>query len=138
MGGIIIATALTMLVLLLVSRVFSRDPVVNLCFCYLNIGWLGLPVASALFGNDAAVIIIAAYVGSSILGNSVGTGMLSGNMFNLKKMAKTPPVLALILGIMLIPLHHKIQQWGAISCGTCISIVAIALYSAAILGSRLL
>lgn len=39
MGGIIIATALTMLVLLLVSRVFSRDPVVNLCFCYLNIGW---------------------------------------------------------------------------------------------------
>ncbi|KQN46602.1 permease [Serratia sp. Leaf50] len=112
MSGIIIATALAMLILLGVSRLFTRDPVLNLCFCYLNIGWLGLPVATALFGNEAAVIIIAAYVGSSIMGNSVGAGMLSGNAFNLKKLIQTPPVIALAIGILLIPFSREVKSLG--------------------------
>ena len=64
MSPIIIATALCMLVMMMVCQRLMRDPVKSLCFSYLNIGWLGLPVASALFGNDASAIIIAAYVGS--------------------------------------------------------------------------
>ncbi len=111
MGTVIITTALTMLVMLTAGRYINRDPVMNLCFSYLNIGWLGLPVATALFGNDAATIIIAAYVGSSIVGNSVGAGMLSGNKFSLIKLLQTPPVVALVIGVLLIPFSQKITLW---------------------------
>jgi len=113
MSPIIIATALCMLVMMMVCQRLMRDPVKSLCFSYLNIGWLGLPVASALFGNDASAIIIAAYVGSSIVGNSVGAGMLSGSRFNLLKLLQTPPVLALIAGSVLIPFSQDVSRWGS-------------------------
>lgn len=111
MESIIVATAIGMLAMLGVSRLVTRDPVVNLCFCYLNIGWLGLPVAGAVFGGDAATIIIAAYVGSSIVGNSVGAAMLSPRAFGLKKLLQAPPVLALVVGIILIPVGPKVIVW---------------------------
>ncbi|HHD7482060.1 TPA: permease [Klebsiella oxytoca] len=111
MSTIIIATAVCMLAMLVVSRQIMRDPVKSLCFSYLNIGWLGLPIASALFGNDASTIIIAAYVGSSIVGNSIGAGMLSGSRLNLLKLVRTPPVLALIAGAMLIPFSQDVTRW---------------------------
>jgi len=110
MGTVIIATAISMLIMLYIGRRMTNDPVMNLCFSYLNIGWLGLPVASALFGNGAALIVVAAYVGSSIVGNSVGAGLLSGNGFNLSKIVRTPPVLALLAGILLIPFSQQIAQ----------------------------
>ncbi|KHJ65242.1 permease [Pantoea rodasii] len=111
MSTIIIATAVCMLAMLTVCRLIRLDPVTSLCFSYLNIGWLGLPVASALFGDDAATIIIAAYVGSSIVGNSVGAAMLSGERFNLGKLIQTPPVLALIAGAALIPFSQEVTHW---------------------------
>jgi len=111
MSTIIIATAICMLILLAACRLIMRDPVRSLCFSYLNIGWLGLPVGSALFGNDAATIIIAAYVGSSIIGNSLGAGMLSGSKLNLAGLLRTPPVLALIAGTALIPFSHEVTRW---------------------------
>lgn len=111
MSTIIIATAICMLIMLMASRYFFRDPIKSLCFSYLNIGWLGLPVATALFGDQAATIVIAAYVGSSIVGNSVGAGMLSGHHFRLLKLVQTPPVLALIVGAALIPFSQQISLW---------------------------
>ncbi|MCA7014893.1 permease [Dickeya dadantii] len=110
MSAIIIVTALVMLAMLFGGRYLNRDPVMNLCFSYLNIGWLGLPVASALFGNDGAAIIIAAYVGSSLVGNSVGAGMLSGHKFSLIKLLQMPPVLALGVGVLLIPFSQEISM----------------------------
>ena len=92
--------------MLLLSRVFTKDPVQNLCFCYLNIGWLGLPIASTLFGDGAAMVIIAAYVGSSLFGNSVGVGLMASgeNMATrLRQTLKAPPVWALLVGIACIP-----------------------------------
>jgi len=112
MSSIIVTTAVCMLAMLVACQRIMRDPVKSLCFSYLNIGWLGLPVASALFGNDASSIIIAAYVGSSIVGNSVGAGMLSGNRFNLLKLVQTPPVVALFAGAMLIPFSQEVSRWG--------------------------
>ncbi|WP_182057412.1 permease [Pantoea sp. ME81] len=108
MSTIIIATAISMMVLLLAGRYVFADPIKNLCFSYLNIGWLGLPVASVLFGNDAATIIIAAYVGSSIVGNSLGAGMLSGEKFNPITLMRTAPVIALMIGVALIPLSDSV------------------------------
>ncbi|ROR11204.1 permease [Erwinia sp. JUb26] len=112
MSGIIVVTALLMLILLSIGRRLSRDPVQHLCFFYLNIGWLGLPIVSALFSAQAVVIVIAAYVGSSIFGNSIGAGMLSGAGLDLKGLLKTPPVLALGAGIALIPFGEQIAYFG--------------------------
>jgi len=101
--------------MLLLSRAFTRDPVQNLCFAYLNIGWLGLPVASTLFGDEAARIIIAAYVGSSLVGNSVGVGlMVRGQHFGsrLRQTLQAPPVWALLLGLACMPLGAQIEHYA--------------------------
>ncbi|MCY4753775.1 AEC family transporter [Pelomonas aquatica] len=102
--AVIAWVAATMAALLALSRSFTRDPVRNLCFCYLNIGWLGLPVASSLFGDGAATVFVAAYVGSSLFGNSIGAGLMSGTgPAPWRQMLKAPPVWALLLGLALHP-----------------------------------
>jgi hypothetical protein len=104
-----------MSLMLLISRLVTKDPVQNLCFCYLNIGWLGLPVASSLFGNGAAMIFIAAYVGSSLFGNSVGVGLLvkgADLRARIRETLKAPPVWSLATGILLSPFSDVIASQG--------------------------
>jgi predicted permease len=113
---IMIGVAIIMSVMLAISRAFVRDPLQNLCFCYLNIGWIGLPIATALFGNGAAVVIISAYVGSSLFGNSVGVGLMSNQGQYMKtrilQTIKAPPVLALVIGIACIPIGGVLEQFA--------------------------
>ena len=78
--------------MLLISRFITKDTVKRLCFCYLNIGWLALPVASTVWGDGAARLLIAVYTGSSIFGNSVGAGLLSnGPARRLLTKRRSPP-----------------------------------------------
>lgn len=102
-----------MMVMLLLSRRFTKDPVSNLCFCYLNIGWLGLPIASSLFGNEAAMVIIAAYVGSSLFGNSIGVGLMAHDQTMKNRFIQTlkaPPAWSLMLGLACIPFGEQIEH----------------------------
>ena len=104
--------AITMSAMLLISRFATKDPVRNLCFCYLNIGWLGLPIATSLFGDGAATIIIAAYVGSSLFGNSVGAGLMAGNgdwRTRIKQTLQAPPVWALLIGLAVVPFGASVE-----------------------------
>lgn len=113
--AIMISMIIMMSLMVLSGRIFTRDPVKILCFCYLNIGWLGLPIAGALFGNEASMVIIAAYVGSSLFGNSVGVGLMESHgkpWDRLKKISTAPPVWALLIGICCIPFGHAIEQYG--------------------------
>lgn len=105
---IVIAIIIVMSVMLLLARLFSSKPVELLCFSYLNIGWLGLPIATALFGEVVAGFVIAIYVGSSLFGNIIGSGLLAEKgTNNLSQRAiifmKSPPFIALVLGVLLIP-----------------------------------
>lgn len=100
------------LIILIGKRV--DNPVWNLCLCYLNIGWLGLPIVATLFGDEAAQVLISAYVGSSLFGNSVGVGLLLNNsnfISGLKKTLKSPPVVALVIGVSGIPLGHFVADY---------------------------
>ena len=92
--------AAIMALLLLLGRRISRDPVHNLCFCYLNIGWLGPLVASALFGDGAAMVIIAAYVGSSCLATPSAWACWprASTGARLRQTLQAPPVWALLVG----------------------------------------
>lgn len=108
---IIFASILMMVIMLFISKIFTSDPIKDLCFCYLNVGWLGLPIASTLFGSQAAMIFIAIYVGSSIFGNSIGASMLSPQQEINSKLLNTfqsPPIIAFIIGLITIPLNHFI------------------------------
>ncbi|WP_148252863.1 AEC family transporter [Aidingimonas lacisalsi] len=87
-----------------ISYTFSRNKLTALSFSYLNIGWLGLPLAVAIFGDMASRIIIAAYIGSSIFGNIACVAAMQehGNwraMMN--KTLTSPPVLAVVAGVVL-------------------------------------
>ena len=110
MGVVLITTIVVMSIMLLTGKFLRINPVNTLCFSYLNIGWLGLPVAASLFGNQAAAIFISAYIGSSIVGNSLGAWLLTGIRFNIRKLIQMPPVIALIIGCILLPLGKQIRE----------------------------
>ncbi|MCI0509063.1 hypothetical protein C8E00_102550 [Chromohalobacter marismortui] len=90
-----------------------KDRLTALTLSYLNVGWLGLPIAIALFGDGASRIIIAAYVGSSIFGNIAASFALQSGMtwrglsYRLLKM---PPVIAVIVGLVLHVLPLRLVQ----------------------------
>lgn len=107
------AMIIMMSCMLLISRFITKDTVKRLCFCYLNIGWLALPVASTVWGDGAARLLIAVYTGSSIFGNSVGAGLLvndDAQRFDIKKTITSPPVAALLIGLACIPLGGFMQS----------------------------
>jgi malate permease and related proteins len=103
---VMVGTIIMMTIMLLLGRLFTRDPIENLASCYLNIGWLGLPIASALFEEGAAMVIVSAYIGSSLFGNSIGVGLIVNQetfRHRLRQTILTPPVLALLIGVALVP-----------------------------------
>lgn len=109
--AVVLGVMAIMAVMATLGALLTRDPIRNLCFFYLNIGWLGMPIATALFGDNAASLYIAAYIGSTIFGNSIGAGMLEHgvNMRNrLIKILQSPPVISVIIGLALLPLGDVI------------------------------
>lgn len=81
----------------------EKKPILALCFCYLNIGWLGLPIANIFFSPEQNVVLLNAYIGSSIFGNTVGVYALLGDskQLSLIKLLFQPTILAVILGAAL-------------------------------------
>lgn len=110
--AIMLGTVAIMGIMALLGQLFTNDPIRNLCFFYSNIGWLGLPVATALFGDHAASVFIAAYIGSTAFGNSIGASMLEhGTQIKARmwSLLKSPPLIASLIGITLIPLGDTIE-----------------------------
>lgn len=111
---IIFAMLVMMTVMMYVSRLFSADAIERLCFFYLNIGWLSLPIVTTVWGDSAATAVLALYIGNSLFGNSIGAGMLINNgaaKVDIKRTLKSPPVAALIIGIICMPLGADIKLY---------------------------
>lgn len=109
--AVVLGVMTIMVIMATVGGALTRDPVRNLCFFYLNIGWLGMPIATALFGDNAASLYIAAYIGSTVFGNSIGAGMLEhgvGLQDRLMKLLRSPPVISVLIGFALLPLGDVI------------------------------
>lgn len=90
--------------LFFIRYLLSHDKLEALTFSYLNIGWLGLPLAIAIFGDTASRIIIATYIGSSIFGNIASVAVMqeqSNWKIMISKALMSPPVLALVAGLVL-------------------------------------
>lgn len=105
-------TILVMLVIFFIQDFFCKNSIKSLCSCYLNIGWLGLPISQALLGEDAARFVLAAYIGSSIFGNSLGSNFLTNEKISIIKVLSSPPVVALSIGCLLIPYGSFIETYA--------------------------
>ena len=112
MSVMLLVSMAAMAIVFAIGRFIMRDVVQQLCLCYLNIGWLGLPIGSLLFGEQAASLMIAAYVGSSIFGNTLGAGLLSARRISLQQLVMSPPLLSVAAGILLIPAHAVLTTYA--------------------------
>lgn len=78
-----------------------KDRLIALCASYINLAWLGFPFALAIFGHEISSAMIALYVGGSIFGNVWSVTAVSQEKQSplaiLKKVMKSPPVIALII-----------------------------------------
>jgi predicted permease len=112
-----LATALSIIFLLaalmnlpaeLVKRWLKPDvnPALLRCsFSYFNIGWFGIPVVMALFGEEKMPLIISAYMGNVLYGDTVGYYLVSrskdmGVGDSVKNVLKIPAIYALIAAII--------------------------------------
>ncbi len=116
---------------------FKKDSLKALCFSYSNIGWLGVPIASSMFGGQASAVMISLYIGSSIFGNSfasiaLGNEKLS-SLKNIVGVLRSPPILAIFIAILMKNLQlmsffsentiqnlYFISKIGMTFCGMCV------------------
>lgn len=136
--------------LFLIGRALWKDRLAALTFSYLNIGWLGLPLAIAIFGDTASRIIIAAYIGSSVFGNIASVAALQPRAdwrVTIKRTLVSPPVLAVLAGLGLRWLPIELAASDALRMGyelakhlmsiTGMCVLGIWLYSSSITSSSL-
>ena len=105
---IIIISYLFSLIMYFISKLLfkknANSRILQICFSYYNIGWLGLPIAIYFFGQSVTPLMIAAYIGGMLFGSTVciySLNSLSNNVHisPLKKLLTAPPFIAFILGI---------------------------------------
>ncbi len=73
-------------------------------FSYFNIGWFGIPVTLALFGEEQMPLIISAYVGNVLYGDTVGFYLMSRTKDlpvreAVKNVFKIPAIYACVLAV---------------------------------------
>ncbi|MFC5474058.1 AEC family transporter [Paraherbaspirillum soli] len=65
-------------------------------FGYFNIGWFGIPIVQAIYGNSGANVMTALYVGGMLFGNTVGFLLIAseqpGKSSALSKLFKVPAI----------------------------------------------
>ncbi len=74
-------------------------------FAYFNIGWFGIPVVYAIWGNAAALVMTALYVGGMLFGNTVGYALIAsdsgGARGAVKKLSRVPALYAVVIALLL-------------------------------------
>ena len=107
---IIIISYLFSLTMYYISKfLFNKNDnatILQICFSYYNIGWLGLPIVIYFFGQEVAPLMIAAYIGGMLFGSTVciySLNLLSKNLHlsPFKRLLRAPPFIAFIFGILL-------------------------------------
>lgn len=130
------STMVMMLLGVLGAGRITRDPVQKLAFVYLNAGLFGIPVVAGFWGEEAVRVYIGAYIGNSIMGNILGTSLLRGDSRAesgegspprtatapsrgatirrvLRGLRTSPPVIAVVLGLLCLPAGPFLSQHGA-------------------------
>lgn len=130
------STMVLMLLGVLSAGRITSDPVQKLAFVYLNAGLFGIPVVAGFWGEEAVRVYIGAYIGNSIMGNILGTSLLRGDARGdsgenssprtataashlatvrrvLQGLRTSPPVIAVVIGLLCLPAGPILSQHGA-------------------------
>ena len=130
------STMVLMLLGVLCAGRITGDPVQKLAFVYLNAGLFGIPVVAGFWGEEAVRVYIGAYIGNSIMGNILGTSLLRGDARGdsgenssprtataashlatvrrvLQGLRTSPPVIAVVVGLLCLPAGPILSQYGA-------------------------
>lgn len=130
------STMVLMLLGVLCAGRITGNPVQKLAFVYLNAGLFGIPVVAGFWGEEAVRVYIGAYIGNSIMGNILGTSLLRGDARGdsgenssprtataashlatvrrvLQGLRTSPPVIAVVLGLLCLPAGPFLSQHGA-------------------------
>lgn len=131
-----VSTMVMMLLGVLGAGRITRDPVQKLAFVYLNAGLFGIPVVAGVWGEEAVRVYIGAYIGNSIMGNILGTSLLRDDSRGdcgenssprtvtaasrlatirrvLQGLRTSPPVIAVVLGLLCLPAGSFLSVHGA-------------------------
>ncbi|WP_294628364.1 AEC family transporter [uncultured Rothia sp.] len=130
------STMVLMVLGVLCAGRITGDPVQKLAFVYLNAGLFGIPVVAGFWGEEAVCVYIGAYIGNSIMGNILGTSLLRGDARGdsgenssprtataashlatvrrvLQGLRTSPPVIAVVVGLLCLPAGPFLSQHGA-------------------------
>lgn len=130
------STMVLMVLGVLCAGRITGDPVQKLAFVYLNAGLFGIPVVAGFWGEEAVRVYIGAYIGNSIMGNILGTSLLRGDARGdsgesssprtataashlatvrrvLQGLRTSPPVIAVVVGLLCLPAGPFLSQHGA-------------------------
>ncbi len=89
-------------------RTFASDFDPNLLkssFSFFNIAFFGIPIVTALFGEEGVTVLICIYIGSALYGDIIGYFQIARSRFSfwesIKKVFKIPFIYAFSAGIVL-------------------------------------
>ncbi|WP_420152303.1 AEC family transporter [Siphonobacter sp.] len=118
-GAIVfILASLMNLPAMLTTRFLAKDLNPNMLkssFSYYNIGWFGIPVVMALFGDEQMPLIISAYVGNALYGDTVCYYLMSRTKDipvkeSVLNVFKIPAIYACVLAIVLNVLEVEVPE----------------------------
>ena len=94
-----------------------KDKLIALCVSYVNMAWLGFPLALVLFGEKVSAAMVALYIGGSLFGNIWAITAVSTTVqpmaIVIKKVILSPPVFALLIAFIcrIFGLQHLQQHY---------------------------
>jgi predicted permease len=102
----------------LAGRHFGKEinqDLLNCSYSYFNIGWFGIPVVMALFGEEKMPLIISAYMGNVLYGDTIGYYLISRSKDlpvsdSIKNVLKIPAIYALIIAIIANVVGFKMPE----------------------------
>ena len=84
-----------------------KPEIVACVFGYFNLGWLGIPIASVIFGNQGALIMTAAYMVGQLYGNTIAVASFqslashqASPLNNFRKLLVMPATYTMIFGMI--------------------------------------
>jgi len=85
------------------AKDFNR-PLLLCGFSYFNIGWFGIPIVLALFGEEQMPLIISAYMGNVFYGDTIGYYLISRSKDlpikeSVKNVVKIPAIYACVAAV---------------------------------------
>lgn len=90
----------------------TRKPIDNFGTTFCNAGFIGIPLVTAVFGNDAAFYITSFASMLNLLQWTYGIVIITGkrNMINIKKIIINPVTISLIIGLIMFFTGVKLPE----------------------------